>query len=169
MPCGRPVPRRPNGATGGPRHAHHTLTVGVRFAGGAAGCAVAPDQRLGFGKRRKFAGAARLGEAGELLGRLSDKAEHRFEGARRSTGMTITGQTRVYLADTLGEMGLWYALSPLTCVCGSFTDVGGHNPFEPAHAGSAVLHGPRYANFAEAYAQMQAENACIEVAGAISH
>ncbi|MBY5989231.1 3-deoxy-D-manno-octulosonic acid transferase [Roseovarius atlanticus] len=93
-------------------------------------------------------------------------AEHRFEGARRSTGMTITGQTRVYLADTLGEMGLWYALSPLTCVCGSFSDVGGHNPFEPAHAGSAVLHGPRYANFAEAYAQMQAENACIEVADA---
>ncbi|MGK7653402.1 3-deoxy-D-manno-octulosonic acid transferase [Roseovarius sp. B08] len=91
-------------------------------------------------------------------------AEHRFEGARRSTGMTITGQTRVYLADTLGEMGLWYALSPLTCVCGTFSDVGGHNPFEPAHAGSAVLHGPRYANFAEAYAQMQARDACIEVA-----
>jgi 3-deoxy-D-manno-octulosonic-acid transferase len=93
-------------------------------------------------------------------------AEHHFEGARRSTGMTITGQTRVYLADTLGEMGLWYALSPLTCVCGSFTDVGGHNPFEPAHAGSAVLHGPHYANFAEAYAQMQASDACIEVADA---
>ncbi len=93
-------------------------------------------------------------------------AEHGFEAARRSTGMDITGQTRVYLADTLGEMGLWYALSPLTCVCGSFSDVGGHNPFEPAHAGSAVLHGPRYANFAEAYAQMKAEDASVEVADA---
>ena len=90
-------------------------------------------------------------------------AEAGMEGARRSTGMRITGQTRVYLADTLGEMGLWYALSPLTCLCGSFADVGGHNPFEPAHAGSAIVHGPLYVNFANAYAELAAQKAAIEV------
>lgn len=93
-------------------------------------------------------------------------AEAGMEGARRSSGMVLTGQTRVYLADTLGEMGLWYALSPLTCLCGSFSDVGGHNPYEPAHAGSAIVHGPRYANFAPAYAELAAQNAAIEVADA---
>lgn len=93
-------------------------------------------------------------------------AEAGLEGARRSTGMAITGQTRVYLADTLGEMGLWYALSPLTCLGGSFTDVGGHNPFEPAHAGSAIVHGPLYVNFATAYADLAAQEAAIEVADA---
>lgn len=92
-------------------------------------------------------------------------AEAGLEGARRSTGMRLTGQTRVYLADTLGEMGLWYALSPLTCLCGSFTDVGGHNPYEPAYAGSAIVHGPLYANFAETYAQLDAAGAACEVDG----
>ncbi|MDX1781254.1 MAG: glycosyltransferase N-terminal domain-containing protein, partial [Thalassovita sp.] len=41
-------------------------------------------------------------------------------------------RAQVYLADTLGEMGLWYSLSPMVLVAGSFVPVGGHNPFEPA-------------------------------------
>jgi 3-deoxy-D-manno-octulosonic-acid transferase len=90
-------------------------------------------------------------------------AEAGLEGCRRSTGVRLTGQTRVYLADTLGEMGLWYALCPLTCLCGSFSDVGGHNPYEPAYAGSAIIHGPRYANFAETYAQLDAVGAARQV------
>lgn len=91
-------------------------------------------------------------------------ADHRLSGQRRSRGGRIDGSTQVYLADTLGETGLWYALSPITCVCGSFTPVGGHNPFEPAHAGSALLHGPLYANFAQIYADMDAAGAACEVA-----
>lgn len=47
--------------------------------------------------------------------------------------------------------------------------VGGHNPYEAAHAGAAVLHGPLYANFAAAYAQMDAAGAArqVEDAGAL--
>ncbi len=93
-------------------------------------------------------------------------AEAGLNGTRRSIGGTIDGTTQVYLADTLGETGLWYALSPLTCLCGSFTPVGGHNPFEPAHAGSAVLHGPLYANFSQVYADMDAAGAAQQVADA---
>jgi len=84
--------------------------------------------------------------------------------ARRSRGDEIGAGTEIYLADTLGETGLWYALAPLTCLCGSFAPVGGHNPYEPAHAGSAVLHGPHYANFAETYAEMDGAGAAREVA-----
>lgn len=50
-------------------------------------------------------------------------------------------ETAVYLADTLGEMALWYRAAGITLVCGSFTDRGGHTPYEPAQARSAVLHG----------------------------
>lgn len=87
-----------------------------------------------------------------------------LSGARRAIGGQITGQTQVYLADTLGETGLWYALCPLTCLCGSFTPVGGHTPYELAYAGSAILHGPLYANFADTYPAIDASGAALEVA-----
>nr|WP_319948354.1 3-deoxy-D-manno-octulosonic acid transferase [uncultured Shimia sp.] len=83
--------------------------------------------------------------------------------AQRSTGDLITKDTQVYLADTLGETGLWYHLAPIVFVAGSFTPVGGHNPYEPAHFGCAILTGPLYANFELAYGNMLAEDACIEV------
>lgn len=91
-------------------------------------------------------------------------AERGFTGARRAIGAVPAPETQVYLADTLGEMGLWYALCPVTCLCGSFTAVGGHTPYEPAHAGSAILHGPLYANFAEIYPALDAAGAGEEVA-----
>ncbi|SEL09777.1 3-deoxy-D-manno-octulosonic-acid transferase [Roseovarius azorensis] len=93
-------------------------------------------------------------------------AAHRLDAARRAIGDRITARTQVYLADTLGETGLWYALCPLTCLCGSFTPVGGHTPYEPAHAGSAILHGPLYANFSEIYPALDASGAAREVADA---
>lgn len=83
--------------------------------------------------------------------------------ARRSQGEDPDEDTQVYMADTLGETGLWYALSPITCLCGSFTPVGGHNPFEPAQGGSAILHGPLYANFATVYAAFDKQGAAQEV------
>lgn len=85
--------------------------------------------------------------------------------SRRATGGQIGGDTEVYLADTLGETGLWYDLSPITCLCGSFTPVGGHNPYEPAYAGSVVLHGPLYANFAQTYADFDTNGGAHQVAG----
>lgn len=85
---------------------------------------------------------------------------------RRSAGDGIDAGANVYLADTLGEMGLWYALAPIVCMGGSFVPVGGHNPYEAAHGGAAVLHGPLYANFAAGYAQMDAAGAAQQVADA---
>jgi 3-deoxy-D-manno-octulosonic-acid transferase len=69
---------------------------------------------------------------------------------RRSKG-EAPGTAPVYLADTLGEMAAWYGLAGVTFVGGSLVDKGGHTPFEPAHAGSAILHGPYVANFARPY------------------
>lgn len=89
-----------------------------------------------------------------------------FTHIRRSTGALPDAETQIYLADTLGELGLWYALAPVACIAGSFTPVGGHNPFEAAHAGTAVLHGPLYANFADSYAQMHGAGAARQLADA---
>ncbi|MDD3029032.1 MAG: 3-deoxy-D-manno-octulosonic acid transferase [Alphaproteobacteria bacterium] len=73
--------------------------------------------------------------------------------ARRSKNKPIKAETDVYLADTMGEMGLFYALSPVTVVGGSFAGTGGHNPIEPAQLGSVVLFGPSMENFSEIAAE----------------
>ena len=74
--------------------------------------------------------------------------------AIRSRREPISSQTEVYIADSFGEMGLWYRLSPVSFVGGSLAQVGGHNPFEPAALGSAILHGPHVENFADIYQRL---------------
>jgi 3-deoxy-D-manno-octulosonic-acid transferase len=69
-----------------------------------------------------------------------------LETSRRSLAGVITPSTDVYLGDTLGEMGLYYRLAPVTFLGGSFNDAGGHNPVEAALAGSALVTGPRVSN-----------------------
>ncbi len=76
--------------------------------------------------------------------------------ARRSVGALPGADTSIYLADTLGELGLWYRLAPTSFIGGSLVDRGGHNPFEPAALGSAILHGPYVRNFADIYARLSA-------------
>lgn len=71
---------------------------------------------------------------------------------RRSTGDAPGGQ--VYLADTLGELGLWYSLADIVFLGGSLKPIGGHNPYEVAQASAAVISGPHVTNFAETYDDM---------------
>ncbi len=83
--------------------------------------------------------------------------------AFRASGQPITDQTQVYVADTLGETGTWYAVSPIVFLGGSLKEIGGHNPFEPAQAGAAVITGPGYFNFAETFAPLIEAKGAIEV------
>ncbi|MDP3194845.1 3-deoxy-D-manno-octulosonic acid transferase [Tabrizicola sp.] len=73
-------------------------------------------------------------------------AEHGMTATLRSAGQGPVAD--VWIVDTLGEMGLWYRLCPVTIIGGTFGPTEGHNPWEPAGLGSAILHGPRIANFA---------------------
>lgn len=70
-------------------------------------------------------------------------------------------QDQVWLADTLGQMGLLYRLAPITFVGGSLTDRGGHTPFEPVLSGSAVIHGPDTRNFAPSYDALSAAGGAV--------
>lgn len=93
-------------------------------------------------------------------------ARLRSEGHRvavRSQGEELATETGIYLADTLGELGIWYRIAPVCFVGGSLFEIGGHNPYEPALLGSAILHGPHVRNFAEAYEKLEAAGAAIAV------
>ncbi|WP_273013266.1 glycosyltransferase N-terminal domain-containing protein [Hyphomonas sp. TMED31] len=69
--------------------------------------------------------------------------------ARRSRGEVPTPRTRILLADTMGEMGLWYRLANSVFLGGGHTPgVGGHNPLEPVRLGLPVVTGPDVFNFA---------------------
>jgi 3-deoxy-D-manno-octulosonic-acid transferase len=60
-----------------------------------------------------------------------------------------------YIADTLGELGLFFRLAGLTVMGGGFvTGIGGHNPLEPARLGCAIVSGPEVFNAADVYAEM---------------
>jgi len=68
--------------------------------------------------------------------------------ARRTAQEPIEPATDIYLADTMGELGLFYRLAPIAFVGGSLVPHGGQNPLEPAQLDCAVLHGPHVTNFA---------------------
>ncbi|MFC3615593.1 3-deoxy-D-manno-octulosonic acid transferase [Lutimaribacter marinistellae] len=89
-----------------------------------------------------------------------------LEGARRTADQAVTKDTQVYLADTLGELGTWYALSPMVFLGGSLREIGGHNPFEPAQAGAAVITGPGTFNFSETFTPLIAMGGAAEVSDA---
>ena len=86
-----------------------------------------------------------------------------FEVARRSLGDVISTNTKVYIADTLGEIGAFFDLSPITFLGGSFGTEGGHNPYEPASFGSAIFHGPNVKNFAGAYTALNEAGAALKI------
>ena len=74
-------------------------------------------------------------------------ASRGFSVARRANHELLTGQTEVYVADTLGELGLFYRAAQFAFVGGSLVPHGGQNPLEPAGLGVAVIVGPHTENF----------------------
>jgi len=76
--------------------------------------------------------------------------------AQRSRGELPNPDTEIYVADTLGELGLIYRIAPIAFIGGSLVEHGGQNPIEAAKLGSAILHGPHVWNFAELYSALDA-------------
>jgi 3-deoxy-D-manno-octulosonic-acid transferase len=68
--------------------------------------------------------------------------------ARRARREPISRETDFYLADTMGELGLFYRLAGIAFIGGSLVAKGGHNPFEAARLDCAVVHGPHVSNCA---------------------
>jgi 3-deoxy-D-manno-octulosonic-acid transferase len=81
----------------------------------------------------------------------------------RSRGELPDADTDVYVADTLGELGVIYRLAPIVFVGGSFASHGGQNPIEPIKLGAAILHGPHIWNFAEIYGALDKAHGAEQV------
>ncbi len=82
----------------------------------------------------------------EIVARMTSLG---FNIARRSKNQPITAATDIYLADTTGELGLFYRLAPIVAIGGSFVAIGGHNPIEAAQLGCGIILGPSMFNFSE--------------------
>ena len=85
---------------------------------------------------------------------------------RRSDGELPGPDCDIYVADTIGELGLFFGLRPVTFVGGSLVPHGGQNPIEAVKHGAAVLTGPHHGNFADAYGDLIKRDACLLVEGA---
>jgi 3-deoxy-D-manno-octulosonic-acid transferase len=85
---------------------------------------------------------------------------------RRSEGTLPDAHTDVYVADTIGELGLFYRQSQLAYLGGSLVTHGGQNPIEPAKLGNGILHGPYVHNFTEVFAALKDSNGALQVADA---
>ncbi len=85
---------------------------------------------------------------------------------QRSLGGMPGAATDIYVADTIGELGSFYALAPVAFVGGSLAPRGGQNPIEPVRLGSTVIVGPNVGNFYDAYRALARRGGIIEVTDA---
>lgn len=84
--------------------------------------------------------------------------------ALRSEGREISEDVEIYIADTMGELGLWYRLCEIAFVGGSLVSHGGQNPIEPAKLDCAVLYGPHMNNFVRIAHDLEQCGAAVAVA-----
>ena len=84
---------------------------------------------------------------------------------RRSKGQQISEATNIYLADTMGEPGVFFRLAPIVYIGNSLISSpgGGHNPIEAAQLGCAIIYGPHMWNFAQIDESLRAANAALLV------
>ena len=97
----------------------------------------------------------------EIQKRLQE--ELKLNVSLRSKEEPITPKTDIYVADTIGELGIWYNLCPLLFVGGSLIPHGGQNFMEPSRYRCAVIVGPHMHNFTDAMNRAKKADAVIQV------
>ena len=96
-----------------------------------------------------------------IAGLLSDQG---LPIGRRGAGELPTPGCATYLADTMGEMGLFLRVAPIALIGGSLIPHGGHNPIEAAQLDTAILYGPHMDNFVEITRELTAAKGAVLVA-----
>jgi 3-deoxy-D-manno-octulosonic-acid transferase len=87
-------------------------------------------------------------------------ATHGLRTAQRSAAQVITPDTEIYVADTLGELGVFYSLASFAFIGGSLVAHGGQNPIEAVKLGAGVITGPHWHNFPEVYQALAESGGC---------
>lgn len=78
-----------------------------------------------------------------------------YTSVRRSEQHPVTAEHQVFLADSMGELMLWYAVADVAFVGGSLIERGGHNPLEPIATNTPVVSGPHVFNFQTIFDRLQ--------------
>ncbi len=81
---------------------------------------------------------------------------------QRSKGDAPDKASEIYVADTIGELGLFYKLASVAFIGGSLVEHGGQNPIEAVRQGVMVITGPYRSNFADAYRALLQHQAARE-------
>ena len=138
----------------------------------AANVALGEIDKIEAAQRRAFRAAHRMllilvPEDLEATPEIRERMEKAgWQTTLRSEGGEPEDDVQVYIADTEGEMGLWYRLAPTSFMGGTFVgDVLASDPFDPAALGSAVLHGPLTGDVAPRFRRLAEAGGAIEVAG----
>lgn len=83
--------------------------------------------------------------------------------ALRSRGESINDDMGIYVADTMGELGIFYRIATIVFVGGSLVPHGGQNPLEPARLGCALITGPHTHNFTTICNELEERKALLRV------
>jgi 3-deoxy-D-manno-octulosonic-acid transferase len=105
--------------------------------------------------------APRHPERGSAIVRMLK--ERGLNVVQRSIGDLPDHRSDVYVADTIGELGMLYKLAPVAFIGGSLVDRGGQNPIEAVRQGAVVLTGPHWQNFGDAYGTLISHGGALEV------
>ncbi|WP_322517889.1 3-deoxy-D-manno-octulosonic acid transferase [Rhodopseudomonas palustris] len=89
-----------------------------------------------------------------------------LHAALRSREQLPTAATAIYVADTMGELGLFYRLAPIVFMGGSLIEHGGQNPIEAVKLGASIVHGPHVSNFSDVYRALDDEGGAFTAADA---
>lgn len=81
----------------------------------------------------------------------------------KSRAGTNLSEKQFFVADSIGEMGTLISLAPISVVCGTFVNIGGHNPIEAAKLKSAVVIGPYVSKQKEICDEFKSKEAAIFV------
>lgn len=89
---------------------------------------------------------------------------HGLTGVLRSQhGIAACQAGQVYVADTMGELPMFYGAADVCFVGGSLVPIGGHNPIEPALAHCPIVVGPYLFNFTDMFRMLRQQQACLVV------
>jgi 3-deoxy-D-manno-octulosonic-acid transferase len=86
-----------------------------------------------------------------------------MKAALRSREELPIARTDIYVADSMGELGVFYRLAPIVFMGGSLVERGGQNPIEAIKLGAAIVHGPHVFNFSDVYEALDAAGGARQV------
>ena len=97
----------------------------------------------------------------EILNSLND-----FRVKVYSRGETPDVKTDIFIVDSIGELGLWYKISEVALIGGTFSDIEGKNPWEALHLDCVITFGPRHLKFNDDFKLLKKANLAHQINGA---